>query len=299
MLFLIFSDGGPRLLFFLGKLTPFLQYLSVNASMLTILAIGVERFVVICLPLKARYYCTKRVTLLTTVGIWFICSFASVPGFIFSAVTVNNVTHSSSTNVTITQCYTQQEEMEWYIIAQTIIFYLLPGILLFIIYIFISRSLRRNSTNTEFVPLRSLNVQRMESIRQLHMTLTAVIVAYFFCLLPFNLILILSVVSPITLLAISSYSLNVLLAFVRVLFFFNSCINPILYNAISSKFRAAFCRLFGSRGKYGERNHHISSEYGSTPNSYMYIASPRLMKRSTVSENGIVKLATQMRESIV
>ncbi|KAH7979840.1 hypothetical protein HPB49_011538 [Dermacentor silvarum] len=38
-----------------------------------------------------------------------------------------------------------------------------------------------------------------------------------------------------------------LLYLCRVMLYLNSAMNPILYNAISSKFRVAFCRLLGFR----------------------------------------------------
>lgn len=227
---------------------PFLQYLSVNASMLTMLAIGVERLVVICLPLRAKFYCTKRNMLTTTFGIWFVCIFASMPSFVFSSTKEEVYEISNSTNISITVCYTQQAGQEWYILSQIVLFYILPGLLLLIIYVLISRSLFRHSSNpsTEIVLVRPVVVaRRTEAKRQLHFMFVAVVLAYFLCLLPFNVILVISVIDPNALQSVNQLTFNVMLSVVRVLFFFNSCINPILYNAVSENFRTAFCRLFG------------------------------------------------------
>lgn len=55
-----------------GKLVPFAELSVAHASVLTILAISLERYIAICRPLRANYTCTKQRAVLVCVGIWII-----------------------------------------------------------------------------------------------------------------------------------------------------------------------------------------------------------------------------------
>ena len=74
--------------------------------------------------------------------------------------------------------------------------------------------------------------------------LGAVVVSFFFCLLPFRLLTLISLqLSEI--LSAEMYFIFINLS--RVMVYLNSAVNPILYNLMSSKFRNGFLRLFGLR----------------------------------------------------
>ena len=72
--------------------------------------------------------------------------------------------------------------------------------------------------------------------------LGAVVVSFFFCLLPFRLLTLISVEDSEDL---SPEMYYILVNFCRVMVYLNSAVNPILYNLMSSKFRGGFLRLFG------------------------------------------------------
>uniref|UniRef100_A0A915JUA5 G-protein coupled receptors family 1 profile domain-containing protein n=1 Tax=Romanomermis culicivorax TaxID=13658 RepID=A0A915JUA5_ROMCU len=120
----------------IGKLTLYFQYLTVNASILTILSISVERFLVICMPLKAKSYCTRKRTAFTIAGVWIFCILSSSPALSHNEVRLNEETCAAECNLT--------EGHEWFSIAQVAIFYILPGILLSVIYALIIRALRES-----------------------------------------------------------------------------------------------------------------------------------------------------------
>ena len=72
--------------------------------------------------------------------------------------------------------------------------------------------------------------------------LAAVVVSFFFCLLPFRLLTLITVEDSEEL---SHETYYILVNFCRIMVYLNSAVNPILYNLLSSKFRNGFLRLFG------------------------------------------------------
>lgn len=159
-------------------------------------------------------------------------------------------------------CITQTNGHEWYLICQSVLFYIFPGFLLLVIYAIIIKSLRTCPIQST---LQTNNISRKisrkrENRQQLILMLGVVVIAYFICLLPFNVIVLLAIISPQKLHFMDPNEYTILLSATRVLFFINSCINPILYNAISGKFRAAFVRFFRLKWKKDAKSLD-SSEY--------------------------------------
>lgn len=259
-----------------GKTASYLQYLSVNASILTILAISFERLFVICVPLKARKYCTKRRTINVIGCIWVLCSMSGFPVFMYTFI---YEAYDNNTGTNITACYTPTEGHEWYLIFEIVVFYICPGVMLLVIYALIIKSLRSYPLGDTFQANNNSRkiTGRRESRRQLIILLLAVVIAYFICLLPFNAIVVIAVVAPEKLTNMNEVNYTIMLSITRVLFFVNSCINPILYNAISCKFRIAFLRFFGCT-RFVRRK---DSECTSLMKSSMKLNATR---RSTVSE---------------
>lgn len=103
---------------------------------------------------------------------------------------------------------------------------------------------------------------QMRARRQVVVMLATVIFFFFLCLLPLRLfwLWILAVPQEVAHSMGAETYYNVIY-FCRVLFYFNSCINPILYNMTSTKFRTAFFRLL--RGKNG-RLHRQHTSYSNT-----------------------------------
>ena len=86
--------------------------------------------------------------------------------------------------------------------------------------------------------------------------LGAVVVSFFVCLLPFRL---LTLINMDILNSMTEDEINILLNLCRVMIYLNSAVNPILYNLMSSKFRAGFLRLFGLRTSMARQGTYSSS----------------------------------------
>ena len=62
---------------FAGKLVPFVELAVAHASVLTIMAISLERYYVITRPLRAGYTCTRMRALAIILAIWILGSLTS------------------------------------------------------------------------------------------------------------------------------------------------------------------------------------------------------------------------------
>lgn len=142
-----------------------------------------------------------------------------------------------------------------YFLIVFLIFFLIPFIILIYLYVIIAKKLTNEnlhtSTTNQSCAMNS-NFKRQAQIRrQVVLMLASVCVTFFICLLPFRLLtlwIIYSSAEDITNLGMETY--YILLFICRILLYVNSSANPILYNLISSKFRAAFIRVLQVNNRF-------------------------------------------------
>lgn len=128
-----------------------------------------------------------------------------------------------------------------YFVVIFVLFFLIPFVILLILYAMISKKLTSDSKS---IPTSSNSKRRHQIRRQVVLMLASVCVTFFICLLPFRLMtlwIIVSTQEDVVQLGMDTY--YILLFICRILLYVNSSINPLLYNLISCKFRAAFCRI--------------------------------------------------------
>ena len=88
----------------------------------------------------------------------------------------------------------------------------------------------------------------MQSRRQVVAMLTAVVILFFVCLLPFRLVYLVSMfASEQMYVTLGPHGFYNLLFICRILVYINSSVNPIIYNLMSSKFREGFMKFIGIR----------------------------------------------------
>lgn len=226
-----------------------------HSSILTILAISFERYYAICRPFEAGYKCTKRRALLIILVNWIIALVSTLP--MLSITELSTAEFIDGSLVTVCSNSLQEGWHPLYYIFIFVTFFLIPFLILLFLYVVIARRLTADSKQ----PLQASqstvsngqltntggggNFSRQVKIRrQVVLMLASVCVTFFICLLPFRLMtlwIILSSAEDILNLGMETY--YVLLFVCRILLYVNSSANPILYNLISSKFRAAFCRV--------------------------------------------------------
>lgn len=221
-----------------GKVVPFTEYSVAHASILTMLAISLERYYAICKPLKAGYKCTHKRAAAMIVIIWILSFLATGPVLIFTEQ--SNTCYVDATRVKIcnTAAYGDWQRA-YFFFSMTLLFWF-PLIVLLVIYFLITKRLIMDSKLDPDLVQHSEAAQSRAK-RQVVCMLAAVVVCFFLCLLPFRLFTTWLLIVPedsIQNLGMESYY-SILYA-CRILLYLNSAVNPILYNVISSKFRQGF-----------------------------------------------------------
>lgn len=132
----------------------------------------------------------------------------------------------------------------FYFVGSIAIFFILPFLVLLVLYTVIARHLMNNPGITSHGNRSNVLKYR----KQVIFMLGAVVISFFICLLPFRaLTLWIIIVPPEAMLQLGVEGYYSLLYFCRILLYINSALNPILYNLMSSKFREGFLKLLGCK----------------------------------------------------
>ncbi|XP_064465869.1 growth hormone secretagogue receptor type 1-like isoform X1 [Ornithodoros turicata] len=225
------------------RLIPFLELAVAHVSILTILAISFERYYAICKPLKAGYTCTKMRALAIIATIWVVALLVTSPMLAVSEY--GSVEYYDGSNVLSCGVSYGVLWRKVYILATIALLFVLPFFILVIVYSCIAQHLMIHG---RALSCSSSEQAQIRARRQVVMMLVAVVLSFFLCLLPYRVFIVWIIAAPEPVQAHISLEVFYNLLYVcRLMLYLNSAINPILYNAISSKFRDAFCRLLGCR----------------------------------------------------
>jgi len=252
-------------------LVPFIELTVSHTSVLTILAITVERYYAVCLPLRAGLIWTKSKAGVVCLVSWLLSIILTSPILAIASYKDDPYNPTCSTDVDPTWT-------KGFFLSIISLFFWLPLMVLVLLYAIIARSLTAGVAVTKHtgstIGERSGQGQGAEPAavtrgrRQIVVMLGTVVVFFFACLLPFKVLTMWVVISPYEIL--DHINLEVyfnILYFCRLMFYINSAINPILYNTMSSRFRERFRRVFGC-GKspvlFGRKRSASSSHTSST-----------------------------------
>lgn len=132
-----------------------------------------------------------------------------------------------------------------YFLTSIFIFFLLPLILLLILYFIIAKHLIANPS-----ALHS-DSYSARARRQVLLMLGTVVLSFFICLIPFRAFTLWIIIAPeesVNKLGAERY--YVILYICRIMVYLNSMANPILYNLMSSKFRDGFLICSRNRKRF-------------------------------------------------
>lgn len=122
------------------------------------------------------------------------------------------------------------------------LFFLIPLIILIILYAIIAKNLISNDLKHR-IRLSKPEVS-LKARKQVVMMLGAVVLSFFVCLLPFRVLTLWIIIeSDETFQQMSIEKYYSILYFCRIMWYLNSAVNPILYNLMSTKFRNGFLKL--------------------------------------------------------
>ncbi|XP_011300618.1 neuromedin-U receptor 2-like [Fopius arisanus] len=224
---------------------------STNASVLTITAFTIERYVAICHPFLSHTISKLSRAIKLILLIWLIALCFAIPQALqFGLLQIPN----ESPDAII--CTLKNVFIQHSFELSTLLFFILPMILITVLYALIGLKLRKTNimkkTNMRSQRgglansrLRDCRYHTGKSSRRVLKMLVAVVIAFFICWAPFHLQRLIAIYGTGTD-GISSKTkwfevLYYIFTYISgVLYYVSTTINPILYNIMSHKFREAF-----------------------------------------------------------
>ncbi|KAL4715558.1 hypothetical protein ACJJTC_009184, partial [Scirpophaga incertulas] len=220
---------------------------SANATVLTITAFTVERYIAICRPFISHTMSKLSRAVRFIIVIWICALCTAVPQAVqFGIVTI--VDNSQ----TISMCTVKGQGVHQVFIISSFVFFVVPMSLISVLYALIGIKLR---TSRVLHPVKKTSVESSDrcnntttryksgtSQRRVIRMLVAVALSFFVCWAPFHMQRLLAIYGksmedP----SDTFYLVYIVLTFLSgVLYFLSTAINPILYNIMSNKFRNAF-----------------------------------------------------------
>ncbi|XP_075388595.1 motilin receptor [Tenrec ecaudatus] len=227
------------------------------ATLLHMTALSVERYLAICRPLRARVLVTRRRVRALIAALWAVALLSAGPFLFLMGVeqdpglpadldrngTLSPPGPSGADSVAAAALFSREcrpsparlgalRIMLWVTTA----YFFLPLLCLSVLYGLIGRQLWRSPA-----PLRGwAALGREKGHRHTVRVLVVVVLAFVLCWLPFHIGRIIYVNTEDTRTVYLSQYFNIV---ALQLFYLSASINPILYNLISKKYRAAACKL--------------------------------------------------------
>ncbi|KAK3585745.1 hypothetical protein CHS0354_020321, partial [Potamilus streckersoni] len=265
--------------------------LTSNASVLTITAFTMERYIAICHPLKAQKIADLSRSVKIILGIWIISLLCALPyplhtKIFYYILDTNKVPLADSLICNIPDKY--YETMSYIFQLSTFVFFVFPMTVITVLYVLIALELRKatlqRASSGDTGKSASPNVPAQSRKAVLRM-LIAVVVAFFVCWAPFHAQRLFTIYNrhwtPFLL------ELQSTLFYVSgVLYFVSSTVNPIFYNLMSRRYREAFkdviCKC---------RRKRAISLYGSSV--YQYYAGKSVRHKSPTNQTELVEISEE------
>ncbi|KAL7639481.1 UNVERIFIED_CONTAM: hypothetical protein RMT77_009982 [Armadillidium vulgare] len=235
---LLLITGMPHELFILWSVEPYIfgltfcvlrgltAELSTNASILTIVAFTVERYIGICHPLRSHVMSHLGRVIKFIFTIWFMAFLFALPQCV-----QYGITEQGDCAIFYPLPYTFE--------VSTILFFIVPMTLITVLYVKIGIEMRRSQHLGRYSSTARDGTVAVDRSRSVIKMLVAVVVAFFICFAPFHaqrLVAFYGDPESETHRKIYHYLTNVS----GITFYLSTCINPVLYHILSRRFRQAF-----------------------------------------------------------
>ncbi|XP_076655672.1 orexin receptor type 2 isoform X2 [Halictus rubicundus] len=233
----------------LCKAVPYLQTVSVTVSILTLTFISIDRWYAICFPLRFKSTTSRAKTAI--IGIWAFALIFDIPDL----VVLHTIppTHIKVKTILFTQCdisWSQESKLTFTII-KVIFLYTGPLIFMSVAYWQIVKVLWTNDIPGHNLAPRASQMSQtpplsvggnpetqLRSRRKAAKMLVTVVITFALSYFPVHL---LSVIRY-TIMLPSNEFFSVISLIAHGLCYFNSAVNPLIYNFMSGKFRQEFRR---------------------------------------------------------
>uniref|UniRef100_UPI00398F850A thyrotropin-releasing hormone receptor-like n=1 Tax=Pristiophorus japonicus TaxID=55135 RepID=UPI00398F850A len=226
----------------------YLQYLGINASSCSITAFTIERYIAICHPIKAQFICTVSRAKKILAFVWAFTSVYCVMWFFL--LDIKQIPHANGIKVVCDYKVSRNHYLPIYFLDFTI-FYVIPLFVATVLYGLIARILFLNpipstpqdTANNSIHKGRTINVScrrnkgAQSSRKQVTKMLAVVVILFALLWMPYRTLVVVNSLMN------TPYLNTWFLLFCRMSIYLNSAINPVIYNLMSQKFRAAFKKL--------------------------------------------------------
>ncbi|XP_068632899.1 pyrokinin-1 receptor-like isoform X2 [Battus philenor] len=238
---------------------------SANATVLTITAFTVERYIAICRPFMSHTMSKLSRAIRFIIAIWICALCTAVP----QAMQFGIVTYEEN-GQNMSACTVKGHGVHQVFVISSFVFFVAPMSVITVLYVFIGVKLR---TSRVLHPTKKLSVngttrfsanmryRHGTSQRRVIRMLVAVALSFFICWAPFHVQRLLAIYGKSMDHPSDTFFLVylVLTYLSGVLYFLSTAINPILYNIMSNKFRNAFKMTLASW--CGRRNRPMGRMY--------------------------------------
>ncbi|WAR24521.1 OX2R-like protein [Mya arenaria] len=205
------------------KLTVYLQRVSVFVSVLTLTSISVERYLAICHPLRyhGSYFKTKPI-----IAVIWIVSLATPSVDFYNMILVHDSEIPESLRPWLTVCGPRDENIEMeFNMFLVVVFFFIPLVIMSYTYGKIAKE-----SAIEYLQVR----------RRTAKMLIVVVITFGLCYLPIYVLNIARYTNALDGLRGNRVAVLCMYWTARFLCYFNSAVNPVIYNFMSVKFRKQF-----------------------------------------------------------
>ncbi|XP_035824812.1 tachykinin-like peptides receptor 99D isoform X2 [Aplysia californica] len=230
------------------KFAFFIASCTISVSVLTFMAIAIDRYIAIIHPLRPRL--TGRIVLTIITIIWLMSILLALPNLLYATMyRYDNGRHVCYLHWPDSVAGEASQQDLAYNILLMVVNYFVPMITLAATYLRIGWELWGSQAIGEAVPMQA---ERIRSKRKVVKMMIAVVVIFGVCWLPTHLYFILSSIHKD--IAFLPY-VQQLYLLIYWLAMSNSMYNPIVYCLMNARFRAGFRRFFGFCFKCGSCTH--------------------------------------------
>ncbi|XP_078275170.1 thyrotropin-releasing hormone receptor-like [Rhinoraja longicauda] len=238
----------------------YLQYLGINASSCSITAFTIERYIAICHPIKAQFICTVSRAKKIIALVWGFTSVYCVMWFFL--LDIKQVPHLDGVEQVCDYRVSRSHYLPIYFLDFAL-FYVIPLSLATVLYGLIARILFLNpipnapqgTANNSIHKGRSNTLKAsggrgkgaQSSRKQVTQMLAVVVILFALLWMPYRTLVVVNSLMS------APYLNTWFLLFCRMSIYLNSAINPVIYNLMSQKFRAAFKKLCKCKQAEAER----------------------------------------------
>ncbi|EDV41670.1 uncharacterized protein Dana_GF17594 [Drosophila ananassae] len=234
-----------------------LSEMAANATVLTITAFTVERYIAICHPFRQHTMSKLSRAIKFIFAIWLAAFLLALPQAMQFSVVFQNGGYS---------CTMENDFYAHVFAVSGFIFFGGPMTAICVLYVLIGVKLKR-SRLLQSLPRRAFDANRgLNAQGRVIRMLVAVAVAFFLCWAPFHAQRLMAVYGlSLINIGISRDAFNdyfrILDYTSGVLYFLSTCINPLLYNIMSHKFREAFKITLTRQFGLARNHHHQQSQH--------------------------------------